>query len=241
MLVPLSDPIWTRLYGPYGVQDVAGQLGRLSTSWDKAVADDLFWERLHHQESLYPATYAALPWLRVIARQGSEARREVLLFLSWVAFCAIGHDRRSSERFAGLSLDLAAHQQSWLSQDAWLTEADMPVLKALEGWTEAELPAIAEDCIAEMEGEPNRAAATYLAVGPLAIWGGHGAARALDWFKDGEDIDVIREKVDLGNADFDVLHRLAAVLAGRHGWLRDFALLLDEREPRPEQDELPLW
>lgn len=60
-LIPLDDPVWGVLYGPYGVEDVPGALRRLSEGWDTAVAEDLFWERLHHQETLYPVTYAALP------------------------------------------------------------------------------------------------------------------------------------------------------------------------------------
>ncbi|MEO9516423.1 MAG: hypothetical protein ABJH45_08940 [Paracoccaceae bacterium] len=61
--IPLTDPIWSRLYGPYGFMDVPSILKSLEKSWDKDLAEDLFWEALHHQDDLYPATYATLPWL----------------------------------------------------------------------------------------------------------------------------------------------------------------------------------
>lgn len=240
MHIPLSDPVWTRLYGPYGVQDVAGDIGRLLVDWDKTVADELFWERLHHQETLYPVTYAALPWLREVVRQKPEARREVLLFLSWMAFCAIGPEQRPSERFVGLSSNLAAHHSKWLSKEIWLTEADLPVLQALGDWMESELPRIAEDCLAELKGEASRGDVAYLAVGPLAIWGGREAAIAVEMANDGHSVEVIREELELNDVDRSALSRLVASLSDEQVWLREFAYDLAGIEPRAEQDDLQL-
>jgi hypothetical protein len=240
MQIALHDPIWSRLYGPYGVQDVKGALDRLSASWDKSVADHLFWERLHHQETLYPVTYAALPWLRQIALQHPEARRDILLFLSWVAFCAVDAERLGPDQFSGLSLDLGMHRQTWLPQEIWLTAADLPVLSALDDWMKSDLPRIIDDCLGEMRGECDRSTATYLAVGPLAIWGGREAARAVVMWNDGEKVDVIREELDLSDADFLALHRLVTMLSGAQGWLRDFADQLDGREPGHRQADVPL-
>ncbi|MGL4236860.1 hypothetical protein [Tabrizicola sp.] len=68
MLIRLSDPIWSRLYGPCGNFDVTGHIGRLLNGWNKAIADELFGDRLHHQESFYPVTYASIPWLRLVGK-----------------------------------------------------------------------------------------------------------------------------------------------------------------------------
>lgn len=237
MLIPLADPIWARLYGAYGVEDVAGDLASLSVSWDSALADRLFWERLHHQETLYPVTYAALPWLRDIARRDPRARRDVLLFLSWIVYCAL-YPGEGQGPLAGLSLDLAEHRLKWVPVQNWLTEADLPVLRGLSDWAEAEFSQIAEDCIAAMTGEENRRRVSNLAWAPLSKWTAFTAARALEMFTEDEEISYIRSELDLNDPDFTALHRLA-VVAG-HGWLRDFAFRLDGREQRHEQDELPL-
>jgi hypothetical protein len=61
--IAFADNIWSRLYGPYGNRSVELQLRMLSEKWDNAVAKELFWEELHHQDDIYPATFAALPWL----------------------------------------------------------------------------------------------------------------------------------------------------------------------------------
>ena len=237
LLIPLADPIWERLYGPYGVQDVAGDLASLSALWDSALADHLFWERLHHQETLYPVTYAALPWLRDIARRDPRAEQDVLLFLSWVVYCA-QYPGGGQGPLAGLSLDLADHRLKWLPVQNWLTETDLPLLRELSDWADAEFPQIAEDCIAAMTGEENRRRVSNLAWAPLSTWTAFTAARALEMFTEDEEIAYIRSELDLTDRDFSALHRLAVV--ARHGWLRDFAFLLDGREQRQEQDELPL-
>jgi hypothetical protein len=147
---------------------------------------------------------------------------------------------QTGDRFAGPSLDPDRHHFTWLSKDVWLTEADVPVLQALEHWMAAELPRIVADCVAEMKGGCDPLTATQLAAGPLAIWGGRGAAVAVEMWKNGEGLDFIREALALSDADVLALHRLVTELSGAQGWLRDFALQLDGREPRPEKDELPL-
>lgn len=237
MLIPLSDPIWSRLYGPYGVQDVAGDLGRLSVAWDRAVAKKLFWDRLHHQESLYPATYAALPWLRAIAQQDPNACKDVMSFLSWVIYCALYPRASHEEPLAGLALDLADHQLKWLPKENWLSETDLPVLRSLSEWADEEFPRIAEDCITAIKGEEDRIAVSHLAWAPLSIRGAFAAARALEMFVEGEEPDDIRD-MPLSDTDFDALHRLSVTTS--QSWIRDLAFQLDGKVPRPDQDELPL-
>lgn len=239
MLIPLKDPIWSRLYGPYGVKDVAVALEGLSARWEKTVADTLFWERLHHQETLYPVTYAALPWLREIALRHKAARRDVLIFASWVIYCATTQEVSEGERYLGLSTDLLRHHFQWIAHEQWLTESDMGLLQKLADWMDGEIPQIARDCIAEMGVETDRRTVSHLAWAPLCQWGGRLAARAVEMFTEGEEIDVIREAMDLSDADYVALYRLAVEATGQ-GWLRELALLLDGREFRPEQEDLRL-
>jgi len=239
MRIPLIDPLWTRLYGPYGVRDVAGDLRRLAVEWDKDVADVLFWERLHHQETLYPVTYAALPWLREIAREQLGTRRDVLIFLSWIVYCATSQEVSDDEQYVGLSTDPKRHHFEWLAKEHWLTETDMRVLRQLADWMGTEVPGIVQDCLAELAREADRMTVSNLAWAPLTFWKASGAARALSMFVEGEEIDYICDEMDLTETDFVGLHRLAVTVPGQT-WLRDLAFLLDGRELRQEQDELPL-
>lgn len=82
MKIALDDPVWNRLHSAYGVQDVAGPLRKLHDNWDSALANDLFWNKLHHQDTLYPATYAALPWLWPLVGKHAGARSALLGFFA---------------------------------------------------------------------------------------------------------------------------------------------------------------
>ena len=112
MKISLSAPIWSRLYGPYGVEDVAGGLRRLQTEWDEEVARDLYWEKLHHQETLYPVTYAALPWLWDMPSCPPSEQKNRLMFFSHVIDCALSAGRDPSGLYQGLGLRFEDHQQS---------------------------------------------------------------------------------------------------------------------------------
>ena len=151
MKISLNDPIWGRLYGPYGLEPVAEILTSLSDKWDEDIARDLFWEKLHHQETLYPATYAALPWLWDIAKAHKPARMETAGFLSWVIYCALDQVEARSAfgdafpvRSNGLELATKAHAHPWLPKDCLLTDDDVEVLKALENWFADHLDELAD-------------------------------------------------------------------------------------------------
>lgn len=82
MKLDLADPIWAYLPGAYGVEEVAKPLARLVQNWDEDLCNDLLWNRLQHQDSLYPATWAALPWLWQIAGTHDEACGPILDFIA---------------------------------------------------------------------------------------------------------------------------------------------------------------
>ncbi|MEO8530689.1 MAG: hypothetical protein ABI459_05665, partial [Deltaproteobacteria bacterium] len=146
----LDSPLWSRLYGPYGVGDVPKALALLSAQWDSAVATDLFWEKLHHQETLYPVTYAALPWIWEFRPKHDEDGLKTLQFLSWVIYCALrnseGIDNAGDHHFVGLSQDLADHQHTWLKPAERLQTEDMPFLSDLKVAFMTRVPTICEAC-----------------------------------------------------------------------------------------------
>lgn len=190
-VIGLDDPIWSRLYGPYGVQDVAGQLRTLQATWDEALARDLFWERLHHQETLYPVTYAALPWLLTIAQAHPQARAQVLGFASWVIYCAVSDHPEgccgtaAGGRYDGLSLDIETHQHDWLPQAQRLVLQDKPMLERLEKQTRRIFDTLESELLAAMDTAlPSEAG--YLLVGVAAKRGALGLVSTLQCLPDQE-------------------------------------------------------
>ena len=237
MLIPLDDEIWSRLYGPYGLQDVAGILEALKASWDEETAQDLFWEKLHHQDDLYPVTYAALPWLWEMRR--GQLDQETALFLSHAVHCAVfprdsgiaGIGARG--KFNGLSLRVVDHQKGWLN-GAHLTQNDLLKVKALEDWLDATKGTICKACLA-LVAQADGWVARCLTSGFLALRGAWNAEFALDSWPELADVEPMTVR------DIDALKTLWKMASGQNAELDAcLAHLLGDDLPNVDQMEMPL-
>ena len=181
----LADPIWKRLYGCYGELDVPAELRRLAANWDEDRAGTLFFDELHHQEMLFPATWAAFPWIWRIAERDEDARASCLGFLSHVVYCAAEDDGTIAPRsLSGLALDPAEHARASRPPGRRPGPEDGPVLERIAEAALALIPALDAACIASVEDDPMTAA--FLLSGPLAIRGVPQASSALEWEGTGE-------------------------------------------------------
>ncbi|MGW2762851.1 hypothetical protein [Streptomyces sp. NPDC001275] len=73
---------WSRLHHAYGTaEDVPGLLDGASADPQSPAWDEL-WSRLCHQDTVYSASYAALPALTQMARQWSTPDRQAPLYLA---------------------------------------------------------------------------------------------------------------------------------------------------------------
>lgn len=74
--------IWGKLTGPYGsAEHVPTLLQQLDQAFSQETFDELFQEYLYHQNTIYTATYAVMPFLAKWACSTSEAliRRELFI------------------------------------------------------------------------------------------------------------------------------------------------------------------
>ncbi len=178
MRLPLDHPAWQALYGPYGVEDMPGQLAALSDGWDADIAKDLFWERLHHQETLYPVTFAALPWLMTFgAGWQGEARAELAGFLSHVVSCAFA-DLGDGPQFSG-SVPLGEAGSAYTACDERLRQDFAPEMVALSHWTIEAAPGIAAFCEAAAGDGPEEMSGFAL-TGSAVLAGAPHLAPALE-------------------------------------------------------------
>ena len=175
MLIPLDHSIWAQLNGPYGVEDAPEVLARLLTKWNRAQADDLFWEKLHHQETIYPVTYAALPWLIEVARRHASAHEEIRLFVSWMLYCAYSR-HNGTPQFDGFIPHGASRYRA--EEDARLQRDHGPVLADLATWFKDQTPVLSGTC----ETAADTAAvdgAGYMLCGPAMVKGADWLASSL--------------------------------------------------------------
>ncbi len=248
MLIPLDDPIWSRLYGPYGVQPVAAELQKLLTQWNHETAKNLFWEWLHHQDDLYPVSYAALPW---IVKLAPEDDSETPLFLSHFIFCAFstGHCRETQhEKFRSLSLALQIHHREWHPAEQRLTTEDIGTLRELESWFSQNADQLAEFCVNKVTSE-DIGMACHLCRGFAMTRGSGHLADSLNIYADEQTFTADygeyggeAEQPPLTPTDLQVIHALVNRL---HEKNPDLAVELrryaGEDIPRPDPNHLSLF
>jgi len=65
--------VWEKLSSPYGnSSEIPGLLARLSDKLDKVIADEIVWEYIYHQGSIYENTLATLPHLLNIIEKSDD-------------------------------------------------------------------------------------------------------------------------------------------------------------------------
>lgn len=223
MKLPLNHPIWSRLYGPYGVPDVSDTLAQLETRWDDDVAYRLFWGELHHQYDLYPVTFAALPWLWEISPHSPD----VLCFFSHVVRCAVapwgtGPVRAGPRgKYRGLSLKSEDHAYPWLPVPARLTTADMKVLKALQDWFAGNSQQICDVCV-EAIPQDDRAVAAMLVSGHVALAGGNTTAKAIEMWSNEHEIAEIFDDCPPVDAEIEIGRQTSEMIGARNTELAKF-------------------
>ncbi|MED4727246.1 hypothetical protein P9597_03645 [Aneurinibacillus migulanus] len=78
-----NSDVWGKLTGPYSSADnVPVLLQQLMQQYSQEVFDELFQEYLFHQNTIYTATYAAMPFLAQIACSTSDAEVRKELFVN---------------------------------------------------------------------------------------------------------------------------------------------------------------
>ncbi|TQR46434.1 hypothetical protein [Paenibacillus popilliae] len=112
MLTWDSD-VWGKLTGPYSSADnLSVLLQQLMRHYSQELFDEIFEEYLYHQNTIYTATYAALPFLAQIACSTSDAevRKELFVNCGIIEASRDGHDEEPfPEAWAELAEDVGSY------------------------------------------------------------------------------------------------------------------------------------
>lgn len=88
-MLDLSSPVWQQLHSPFGSSEaVPGLLQQLQNEYTTEVKDELYWEHLFHQDTIYSSTYAALPYLSELARLSDDPEVKLDIYVTCGMFVA---------------------------------------------------------------------------------------------------------------------------------------------------------
>ncbi|WP_143312809.1 hypothetical protein [Chitinophaga eiseniae] len=77
-MLTLDDRAWQFLSGPYGIDESLPEaIAGLKAAYSKELLDDIIWERIYHQNTLYENTFAAIPHLLELVVDSTDAEMQL--------------------------------------------------------------------------------------------------------------------------------------------------------------------
>lgn len=81
-MLNLTSEQWSILQGPFGTgEHIPQYIKQLQQQYDQDLANQLYEEHLYHQNTIYPCTYATVPYLVEIALKSSELETIVDIYI----------------------------------------------------------------------------------------------------------------------------------------------------------------
>lgn len=134
-MLSLDSNLWGKLRGPYGSSENVPQLIRqLQREYSQPVKDELYFEELFHQSSVYSSTLAATPYLVEIARHSTDPEARLDIFIT----CGLFEANRSEGGNNGDALpsELAPLiEQGELAVSADIYSSYLAAIQELGGYT----------------------------------------------------------------------------------------------------------
>lgn len=177
MMLDLSHPAWKTLQGPYGSSERVPELIRLlQQNYDEEVKDELYWEYLFHQNTLYSCTYASVPYLVEIAHRTTDMSVKLDIYVT----CGIFEASNTNDLQCEIPAELM------LEQDV-LDEAHMRELSTTYRSAIASLRDMSQSMIdfAKMSVDPTEK--RYIVAADAAFQGNRDIASMLITFSEGEE------------------------------------------------------
>ncbi|QJB38931.1 hypothetical protein HF324_14090 [Chitinophaga oryzae] len=82
-MLTLDDRAWQFLNGPYGIDESLPEaIAGLKAAYSKELLDDIIWERIYHQNTLYENTFAAIPHLLEVVVNSTDAEMQLDILCS---------------------------------------------------------------------------------------------------------------------------------------------------------------
>lgn len=134
LMLTLDDRAWQFLSGPYGIdENLPDAIAELKAGYSKELLDDIIWERIYHQNTLYENTFAAIPHLLELAANGTDAEAQADILCSLAVLIAEDANEPTPDTIPAEyadNADLAPEQVRGIYNDYLKALAQLPALCA---------------------------------------------------------------------------------------------------------------
>ncbi len=179
-MLDLTSHVWSKLDGPYGsAENVPQLIKQLQKQYEEAVKDELYWEQLFHQNTIYSSTLAAVPYLAEIARRSQSLEVKLDIFVA----CGLFEANRSESSGAGYKLPVELHplmDRAGMVVCMDIYNSYMTAIAELAGYSSDVIRFAAE--VGKDNGEKR-----YVIAADAAYRGWRGAAGVLATFSEGDE------------------------------------------------------
>lgn len=77
-MLTLEAKAWQHLNGPYGIDDsLSENIAELQSNYTKELLDEIIWEKIYHQNTLYENTFATIPYLLELVANGTDPETQL--------------------------------------------------------------------------------------------------------------------------------------------------------------------
>ncbi|MFC5401174.1 hypothetical protein [Cohnella soli] len=173
-----NSDVWGKLVGPYGsAENVPLLLQQLMRQYNQEVFDELFQKYLFHQNTIYTATYAAIPFLAQLAcsTTDAEVRKELFLNCGIIEASRAGRDEAP---FPAPWAELAEDVGSFVCTELYCEYVE--AIGKLRALTKEVFSYAAQHSIDEMEKR-------YILIADAAYRGSYMTANMLMTFDNGDE------------------------------------------------------
>ena len=179
-MLDLTSHVWSKLDGPYGsAENVPQLIKQLQKQYEEAVKDELYWEQLFHQNTIYSSTLAAVPYLAEIARRSQSLEVKLDIFVA----CGLFEANRSESSGAGYKLPVELHplmDRAGMVVCMDIYNSYMTAIAELAGYSSDMMRFAAE--VGKDNGEKR-----FVIAADAAYRGWRGAAGVLATFSEGDE------------------------------------------------------
>lgn len=177
-LLKWNSDVWGKLTGAYGFADNAPVLlQQLVQEYSQEIFDELFQEYLFHQNTIYTATYAAMPYLAQLACSTSDAEVRKELYIN-CGIIEVSRGERDEAPFPASWAELAEDVGSSVCSEIYGDYVE--AIGKLRALTEEVLAYTAQQSIDDTEKR-------YILVADAAYRGSYLPANMLMTFSEGDD------------------------------------------------------